>query len=226
MITTRKIILPLRTKIRTGKYGVIYIPKAYRDLFPPYKIIFIIQTGDNSIHPWVTGKNKANPEGCNIIGGGLLDWFREQSLSSEDSLVIEIIKPYKIYRLTILNGYEDFIEESKKEDIISLSEGGERIVISRRAERNPKLRAFAIKFHGLICKVCGFNFQKTYGKWGEGFIEVHHISPLGKPSKISVQTDPRKDLTVLCSNCHKMIHRVRGVTLTLQELKAKLNSSL
>jgi hypothetical protein len=114
--------------------------------------------------------------------------------------------------------------EDENNDVISTTEGGEKVVVSRLAERNPKLRTEAIKIHGLLCKVCGFDFEKTYGLWGQDFIEVHHISPLGQSKSTKVQTDPEKDLTVLCSNCHRMVHRKRGTTLTLDELKNKIKS--
>lgn len=105
-------------------------------------------------------------------------------------------------------------------DIISKTEGGDKVVISIKSERNPKLREDAIKLHGLTCKVCEFNFKDIYGEWGENFIEVHHLIPL--KSQGHRETNPQTDLTVLCSNCHRMIHRKKDVTLTIDELKQKI----
>ncbi|WP_317897162.1 HNH endonuclease [Aurantibacillus circumpalustris] len=124
-------------------------------------------------------------------------------------------------------GVEDRSTENESEvelddvlDIESKTEGGQKVVISMRAERNTKLRATAMKIHGLKCKACGFDFQKKYGAWGKDYIEVHHAVPLSTNSKR--ETDPAKDLTVVCSNCHRMIHRKKNITLTIQELKVKL----
>ena len=86
------------------------------------------------------------------------------------------------------------------------------------AERDPKLRAAAIRIHGLKCAVCGFDFEAIYGERGKGFIEVHHNDPLGERAEASL-TDPRTDLDVVCSNCHRMIHRQRSKMLTISELK-------
>jgi len=36
------------------------------------------------------------------------------------------------------------------------------------------------------------------------------------------ETNPERDLAVVCANCHAMIHRRKGVTLTLNELKDKM----
>jgi 5-methylcytosine-specific restriction endonuclease McrA len=108
-------------------------------------------------------------------------------------------------------------------DIESRTEGGKKVVISVRTERDSKFRADAIKIHGLVCKACGFDFQKTYGNWGKDFIEVHHVVPLADGKKR--ETNPKTDLTVVCSNCHRMIHRKKNITLTIDELKTKLKTT-
>lgn len=103
----------------------------------------------------------------------------------------------------------------------SRTEGGRKVYISSRTERNKGLRDDAIRIHGASCMACGFDFGKFYGPWGYGFAEVHHLVPF----KIDAQkreTDPRRDLVVLCANCHRMVHRYRGVTLSLSELRTKI----
>ncbi len=85
-------------------------------------------------------------------------------------------------------------------------------------ERKKKLRAAAVEHHGLSCKVCGFDFGKVYRERGKDYIEVHHLIPvsaLGGETKV----DPKSDMTVLCSNCHRMIHRRKDQVLTPEELK-------
>ncbi|HGW6614099.1 TPA: HNH endonuclease [Escherichia coli] len=72
-------------------------------------------------------------------------------------------------------------------------------------ERDPKARQACIEAHGYTCQVCGFNFEKTYGKLGKNYIQVHHIKPLHKIAK-RYKVDPVKDLIPLCANCHVMIH--------------------
>jgi len=98
------------------------------------------------------------------------------------------------------------------------SEGKRTKVLVNKYERDPRLRAKAIEIHGLKCKACGFDFEKVYGKYGKGYIEVHHITPL---SLIGDETEinPEKDMTVLCANCHRIIHRIYSNTLTLEKLK-------
>jgi len=57
----------------------------------------------------------------------------------------------------------------------------------------------------LACDVCGFDFQERYGKRGEGYIECHHTKPV---SELDAHSKTKlSDLALVCSNCHKMIHR-------------------
>lgn len=96
--------------------------------------------------------------------------------------------------------------------------------LHRTYERNPQLvkraKALALKRGGKVaCTVCGFDFFKTYGPVGKDFIECHHTIPVseleeGAATKIS-------DVVLVCSNCHRMLHRKRP-WLGLDELRALL----
>ena len=100
-----------------------------------------------------------------------------------------------------------------------------RVHISR--ERNSTLvkkkKAVALRQHGcLACEVCGFDFLQTYGERGREFIECHHtlpISSLGEHGKTSL-----KDLALVCSNCHRMIH-ARRPWWSIDDAKAALNGA-
>ncbi len=80
----------------------------------------------------------------------------------------------------------------------------------------------ALKATGrLTCEACGFNFSQKYGERGEGFIECHHTVPVqglkpGHRTRLS-------DLALLCSNCHRMIHR-RQPWISVDELRAAIQS--
>jgi 5-methylcytosine-specific restriction protein A len=99
---------------------------------------------------------------------------------------------------------------------------GQRVVVSVVSERDPRLRAEALRFHGYSCAVCAFNFEKVYGEWGHGFAEVHHRVPLGKKGIAERETNVVTDLIVLCANCHRMVHRKKDRALSVMELKSKL----
>jgi len=104
-----------------------------------------------------------------------------------------------------------------------VAEGGVVLAMHLRRERDRGLRERKIRAvlqaHGaLSCEVCGFDFGRTYGDVGAGYIEVHHVVPL----HASGQTTTRlADLAVVCSNCHRMIHR-RTPWLTPSELRVRV----
>lgn len=100
-------------------------------------------------------------------------------------------------------------------------EGKLLYVRHRRRERDPSLRKnkiVAASKAGLpiACEVCSFDFNSVYGVRGRDFIEVHHVLPLF----VSGETKTKiSDLVLLCSNCHRMIHR-GNPWLTPDELSA------
>lgn len=102
-------------------------------------------------------------------------------------------------------------------------EGRKRKLFSTRYERNPTHRLRAIKAHGLSCMACDFNFGEVYGSHGEGFIHVHHNKPLSETGEMAI--DPIRDLSVLCPNCHAMVHKERSRTLTVGELRKLISAA-
>lgn len=102
-------------------------------------------------------------------------------------------------------------------------EGSPLLARHYRRERNQTIRKrklAAVKAAGLpiACEVCGFDFGATYGEVGEGYIEVHHVLPLHASGPTITRLT---DLALLCSNCHRMIHRARP-WLTPEELRDRL----
>lgn len=118
---------------------------------------------------------------------------------------------------TFINNFDNPFEDG----VPDIPEGKEKYVRHKTRERNPaivkqKKNEFQ-KDHGkLFCEVCLFDFSETYGSRGEGFIECHHNTPLHEEENERVTKT--SDLSVLCSNCHRMIHRKKK-WLTIQELK-------
>jgi 5-methylcytosine-specific restriction enzyme A len=91
----------------------------------------------------------------------------------------------------------------------SVMEGRYLLRLHRVWERKPALRERKIRSvlaHGgaLACEACGFDFRQTYGDRGQGFIECHHVEPLHQTGE---RANSIRDLALLCSNCHRMIHR-------------------
>lgn len=87
-------------------------------------------------------------------------------------------------------------------------------------ERNSTVaylkKKLAIDQDNLKCEVCNFDFLEKYGELGKNFIECHHIVPL---SEYQFNQDTLlKDLALLCSNCHRMVHR-RSPAINLDDLR-------
>lgn len=102
------------------------------------------------------------------------------------------------------------------------SEGDPRTYVHRSYERksgNRRKKVDSIKKRGqpIVCECCGFDFEKTYGERGRDFIEVHHavpVSELAAGQKLRIS-----DLRLLCSNCHRMVHRYQP-WLSVEEVQA------
>jgi predicted HNH restriction endonuclease len=85
-----------------------------------------------------------------------------------------------------------------------------RVVIEKKL-RAPK---------PLKCEACEFCFVEFYGKVGDGFMECHHLEPIGS-RKSESETKP-EDVVLLCSNCHRMIHRLmskRAELVSIEEFR-------
>jgi len=105
---------------------------------------------------------------------------------------------------------KDFEENKIIEGLFPEGKIAERIHKSR--ERNSKVielakRNFKLKYGRLFCQVCKFDFEKKYGKIGSDFIEAHHTIPVSIMAE-NHMTSPN-DIALLCSNCHKMVHKKR-----------------
>ncbi len=96
--------------------------------------------------------------------------------------------------------------------------------VHRQRERNASLvakkKARVLQSTGkLACEVCAFDFAQFYGDLGNGFAECHHNRPLSELR--SVEGTKLADLSIVCANCHRVLHRVRP-WLTIEQLKNRL----
>jgi 5-methylcytosine-specific restriction enzyme A len=90
-----------------------------------------------------------------------------------------------------------------------------------RAVRKKKEAVFS-KAGRLACEACGFDFAEVYKQLGEGFAECHHTKPVSglKPGHKTTL----EDLAIVCSNCHRMIHKSRPM-LNISELRSMIKST-
>lgn len=122
------------------------------------------------------------------------------------------------YANSLINAHQSYPYEIRESSLDEDYQEGERHVReSAYFKRNSKLVKDAKSFYGFTCQVCEFNFEDEYGaKLGAGFIECHHKNPLSENDENLKST--LKDVCVVCSNCHRMLHRTRPA-MQPEELK-------
>lgn len=136
--------------------------------------------------------------------------------------------PWAAREVTIENIPDTVVQQLQdKEEDEAFPEGKEKYRLHHSKERNAKLVALkkkkAMDINPLLpCEICQTSFKEKYGEVGNGFIEAHHITPI---SDLTEETETRlEDLILVCSNCHKIIHRKRP-WLTVEQMKNLLTSN-
>lgn len=116
----------------------------------------------------------------------------------------------------ILDQYD--IENLKELPIRSFQEGQHRLIQHTRLEkiRNTSLVREAKRLYKknngkLFCEICAFDFEQKYGKRGKDYIEAHHKLPIAELTALVHLTV--NDLAMVCSNCHRMLHRPPWITI-------------
>lgn len=99
--------------------------------------------------------------------------------------------------------------------------------LHQQRERNSKVVKLAKQnmkqqLGKLICQICKFDFWEKYGSLGDDYIEAHHTIPVSELNENS--TTKIEDIALVCSNCHRMLHRKRP-WLGIKQLKSILQAS-
>lgn len=137
----------------------------------------------------------------------------EQDL--EQRYLVKKIDGWHAYAAGDFDGIKD--PWKSKEKIVYL-EGSKVPISGSRIERNARARAACLEFHGTSCCICKFDFEKTFGKLGRGFVHVHHLN-LISDREGRHEVCPKTDLVPVCPNCHAMIHR-GGKNRSIEEVRS------
>lgn len=149
----------------------------------------------------VSGRKLVIPKG---VAGGMGRsniWYADKPENAE--IVARVL------RLIKLGGNIDRLPDV--DDGTSGLEGHPRFFVHLGRERNTsivkkKKEEVLTQTGSLRCEVCEFDFEKVYGEYGKEFCEVHHLIPLRLSDGV-VETKI-SDLAIVCSNCHRIIHRI------------------
>lgn len=142
-------------------------------------------------------------EAANVIAC----YYDLHSLPTEERLREDLNGMLKIYQDLVFGDL--MIEmESNDEQAPVFVEEQKKIGFHARIERNGQVARKVKERKDCRCEVCGLSFEEMYGEIGRNFIEVHHLVPIakldGRRTKINLETG----FAVLCSNCHRMIHKM------------------
>ncbi|MBL8125883.1 MAG: HNH endonuclease [Pyrinomonadaceae bacterium] len=175
------------------------------------------------------GPERSVKNGLKFSSAGILDGqtLRGNRMLTESSAILLdsfLGKMFPIAKTKAVKGsvWEDDTDsdviETEFESAAEGAPGKRRVTYYERKKAN---RNEAIRIHGVDCKGCEINFEKTYGPLGKDFIHVHHTVPVSQYEK-SRKVDIRNEMTVLCPNCHAMVHRNKKRTLSVADLRALL----
>ena len=141
-----------------------------------------------------------------------------------DALGLESIPPAMVNSSTATKTPAG--KRAKSSSQVEYQEGQRKLRETYFFARNPKLAAEAKLLRNYTCEICSFNFLHHYGELGKEFAECHHKNPLSeRPEEMWNQSiaSTLDDVAVVCSNCHRMLHR-RRPALTIEELIAARQS--
>ena len=131
-----------------------------------------------------------------------VDELFEWAISGKDSDTEEVVKAIECGVLSF----------SESQDINAI-EGGRKLVVHLRVERDPSIAKEAVRRHvrdcGSVCKLCALDFSRRYQIGaGEHCLEAHHKLPLSL--RLVAAPTNLEDFLVICPSCHRVIHKVRA----------------
>lgn len=229
-------IKPLLKKLGSSQYSDgVRIDKSYHGVFnPPDSDVYTERGTARNI--WILFNNKIfeavyRYEGQTDQKVELQSIRFQKDLKDEFKSVFPLTEgEFAIAAGTDLNHFIFLIENTDPLDIeeaADFSEGKTAYKLHKFYERNPKVvkkaKSNYWKKNGFFqCEACGFRFDEVYGTRGRKFIEGHHTKPVSE--MVPGDTTSPEDIALLCSNCHRMVHRkpfisVEQLASTIQKQK-------
>lgn len=141
------------------------------------------------------------------------------ALPDNDSMAKDLMAMLDLYEVmatsprlqftSLDNEIESLKDAGELPDNVGGIDGVKKIIKHKQIEqrqRNSKLVREVKKTRLAVCEACKFSFGQMYGSHLKEFIEAHHKVPLATlPSHGAKLTSD--DFLLLCSNCHRAIHR-------------------
>ena len=158
------------------------------------------------LNEWILDESN---ELIDIIARFIPEWEREDTLGDLQNDKTEVQKLLDYEALDSVS-QKKYPEGLSKIDIHLTKERKLQLVIDAKIEWSQNSNG------DVKCSVCQFSFLEKYGVYGQGFIEAHHNFPISELSEETIMKI--SDLSPVCSNCHRIIHRKRPF-LSVNELR-------
>jgi predicted HNH restriction endonuclease len=144
------------------------------------------------------------------------------NLPENVELESDLMKMLKVYEQYVTEENFDTEETDFSQALGPVYENKKVLKTHYARERNQtivkKAKEAKLRAEGkLNCEICGFSFNEKYGEHGKDYIEAHHKVPLGEAQ--GIRETKIEDLALVCSNCHRMIHK-KFPSYTIDEIKA------
>jgi len=133
-----------------------------------------------------------------------------------------LFEPFMDLSLRDNSNEREMFQNDDLERDFETPEGKLLFALHRRRERDSTIsvqkKEIARTNGDLSCEVCDFSFHLVYG---EQYIECHHRIPIHKGERIT----RLQDLALVCSNCHRMLHRkIDGDYLSVETLRERVRA--
>ncbi len=198
------------------KYGVQVQHALYGELGVWYHHLRSFPAAFFDKNGYIVFQTKEDYENCPYLQLGQDVNITENGISSIPGYVLYKDKEGEKAIKEVSEKYEVRETAISPESPIEFTEGAIEEMVVELRKRDPRLKTSAIEVYGTICQICGFDFSDVYGELGEGYIELHHIRPLSESNE--TQQTTLDDVAMVCSNCHRMLHRNGKNALPIEEL--------
>lgn len=202
--------------IHKGKIKKIYLIDEWHEANSTHYTTRTLNKNDQKMNGRIEFTGKTAIDMQHFIGKDVSNYYKKGEANPIKYMDLEFLNK-ELFSENI--SYPDDIEDKDE-----YSEGSKKRVTVNAYERNQVARQKCIEYYKAKCFICEFDFEKTYGEIGKGFIHVHHLKQLSEINE-KYKVDPIKDLRPLCPNCHAIVHK-RTPAYSIEEVKEFINKDL
>ena len=139
-----------------------------------------------------------------------------------DSILGIVVRATRFFENVIMNQQPAASSQEKEHEEDYAHIENRQVVRQHLArEQSRPLAAQCHRRDNYRCQVCEMTFREVYGDIGKSFAQTHHIVPLKRLTD-TVESS-LSDLVTVCSNCHRMLHRLDGEEGDMAKLRRMLH---